>query len=378
MNRPERRSNKGATGGVARRLGVAAVALLGLACGGPSEEGFVIGANEVRQETVVTTASIVRIAGHVDGDVVAAGEHVEVSGRIDGNLFVAAKRVEIEVGGVVEGTVQCACERIDVRGEIGGNAYVAAQTAVVSATGHVHGDALVTAADARIDGRIGRDLLARTQDLVVAGHVERDVVGEAARLGVSAPARIGGDVRVEVSNLEESRISNAAVVLGVTQVDEAPDVSKYAHGGWWALQVLQLLAAFVVGLVLARLYPPLFTAPVSRGRRMLADLGLGLLLLVATPIAAVVLVCTIIGLPLGLIGLVTWMVAVYLAGIVVAGRLGNALVRRHLTTSALGLLVGLLVLGILGELPWIGPVVAVFVIIVGFAIAVDVARERLV
>lgn len=86
-----------------------------------------------------------------------------------------------------------------------------------------------------------------------------------------------------------------------------------------------------------------------------SSLGWGALLLFATPIAAIIVCCTVIGLPLGIIGLVLYGIAIYLSQIPVALCIGRLIIGRFREVESKGIMVGAMATGlaILTLLMWI-------------------------
>ena len=112
---------------------------------------------------------------------------------------------------------------------------------------------------------------------------------------------------------------------------------------------------------------------------ILACLGWGALIFFVTPIAAVLVMFTVIGVPLGLISLVTWAILVYLAQIPVAITIGWLILSRRRDISSKGLMVGALALGLLilyliNWIPIAGWIINLFVVFFGLGSLVTVFR----
>ena len=102
----------------------------------------------------------------------------------------------------------------------------------------------------------------------------------------------------------------------------------------------------------------------------LSSLGWGALILVATPIAAIIVCCTVIGLPAGIISLVLYGIAIYLSQIPVALCIGRLIIGRFREVESKGIMVGTLatglaILAILGCIPIIGFIVGLATAIFG-------------
>jgi hypothetical protein len=90
---------------------------------------------------------------------------------------------------------------------------------------------------------------------------------------------------------------------------------------------------------------------------------------------------TLVGLPLALLGAFAYVSALYAAGILVAARLGAALLEPETEGArafGLALLLGLMVLAVGASLPFFGPVVRLLVALGGLGMLAQQLRERFV
>jgi hypothetical protein len=104
----------------------------------------------------------------------------------------------------------------------------------------------------------------------------------------------------------------------------------------------------------------------------------GLVVLVAVPVGAVLAAFTLVGLPVGLFVLALWLAGLYVAFLVVAALVGRSLLQRPggpPPAFAPLLLVGLVALTVTVNLPYVGGVVRLAVILVGLGLAVTQARR---
>ena len=106
-------------------------------------------------------------------------------------------------------------------------------------------------------------------------------------------------------------------------------------------------------------------------------MGIGFLTLVATPVAAVLVMVTVIGLPIGLLGLLCWLAGLYFAVLVVAAFAGQALLKKpfdRLGSFAAALLVGLLLWVVLTSVPFLGALVRFFAVLLGLGVIANHVR----
>jgi len=309
---------------------------------------------ETVDDTVVAFGESITVDGTVTGDLLAFARQVTVRGTVKGNLISFAQRVEVE--GIVEGSVFGFAQSLATRGQVAHNFYAFAQTADAAPNSRIAENAIVFAAESNIEGTIGKDAYIR-----------------AASIRVSAPARINGSLIGRAARPENVHIDPGAVIAGKTDVQgPRPRPSRYATLSFYVWQTIWLAAAFLTGLLLFWIVPALSRLPLATTRDMLASAGVGFIVLVGIPIAAIIAAVTLIELPLGLIALACWLVAIYFAKIVVAGFVGRSLLEKGDTHApiALILLAGLVPIFIAINLPYVGALVNFLLIILGLGMLV--------
>ena len=138
-----------------------------------SADIFLIREGEVVDESLYVAASVVRIAGTIQGDlVVMATDHLEVSGRVQGDVIGFATTADIT--GVVTGSVRLAGADLKVAGDVGLDVVGVGRDVYLG--GSVAGDTLVWSRSLIAGGEVGHDMGGRTLGrTIIAGRVGRDV-----------------------------------------------------------------------------------------------------------------------------------------------------------------------------------------------------------
>lgn len=331
------------------------------------------------------------IRGPVDDDVYAAGNDVVISGDVTGDVFAAARNVRLS--GSTGHSLFAAAQRITISGTVGHSARVAGQDVVV--TGTVTQDLLGAGQSVTIEpeGRVGRDVWAGGQDLNVAGTVDRDIRGGAAALTISGTvgrnvevdadtivvadgARIEGDLVYTSRN--EADVEPGAVINGRTVRNEPraePDDDNPVLDAVFGF-LRSVAGAFVLGLILLWLWPNLLPVMARTMRSApLPSVGVGFAGLIGVPVAALLIL--IPALILGAFGsLPVLLLAAYgfllmLAKAAVGYLVGRMILERNRdpvapagfgdALKALG--VGVVLLTLIGLVPFIGG-------LVGFLVAI--------
>ncbi len=214
------------------------------------------------------------------------------------------------------------------------------------------GDVVIFDGPATIDGSVNGVVVALNGDIRVTGTVQEDVVALNGRAVIESGARVGGDV---VSS-KSPTVAPGATVGGETRTVRS---SFRAFGiflwiAWW---IAVTVSVVVLGVLLLALAPAMMAASnaVARDEAGRA-VGWGLLVGVGLPVASVAVLFTLVGIPLGLLGLLS-LALLYSMGYVVAGlALGRAIVKEP-RSRYLALLAGLGILRVMGLIPAVGGLV---------------------
>ena len=324
------------------------------------------------------SGQIVQIDGTVDGTAFSAGQEIRINGTVTGDLFVAGRNITIK--GKVLGNVYCAAQYITVAGQVGGDIFSAGQDVIIAKEAAIQRD--LSAAGRRIDyaGQVGRQFLAAGQDIYINGHTGDDVRLSAERLELLDNALIGGNLFYQSPN--EAFISSGAKVSGTTdwkkteQKQQAPVKKGY---GIDFLGLLWGLAASLLIWFLVAIWRPRFWTQTRQqiGHQPLKTLGIGALALIVTPILAIFLLFTVVGLPLGIILALTYGVILYLAKIIAAVFIGYAIAERfawpHIHKGVWLVLLGLTLIALLTKIPVLGFLFWLLVIFAGLGSVILVA-----
>lgn len=312
--------------------------------------------------------------GQVRGDLAAAGGNVLVSGPVSEDI--AAAGGSITILGNAGGDMRVAGGNIIVNGQVGGDLAVAGGQVQVSGAG-VGGDVLWGGGVLRIDAPVAGNLELAGGNVFINAPVRGNVHFTGEKLTLGSNAVIDGNLTY--SSPKEAEVLNGAVVKGTTSYEPRPSVRAFTKTGVLAvlsslflLKFIMLFAsALVLGLVFKRYSATLVHTVVSQP---LLELGRGFVMFAALPAASVVLLMTVIGVPLGALGLIVFGALILFASIASPIVLGS-IVRRWISKSTehdirwTTILLGAALFTLLNAIPFVGWI-AKFVILLMTAGAV--------
>jgi hypothetical protein len=223
-----------------------------------------------------------------------------------------------------------------------------------------------------IDGTVDGSVVAFNGDILVRGDVDDTVVAFNGRAVVERGATVGGDV---VSQ-DRPRVAEGARVDGDI---ERVNFSNWFRSlgwvlwlGWWLAVTVSL---FVFGVLLLALVPRIFPPILEVARtRVGPSILWGLIVAIGLPIACGIVMVTIVGIPLGLIGLLS-LALLYSLGFVVASFVLGRRLLAEPRSVYLAFFVGLVILRVIGIIPVLGGLVTLAAVVYGVG-ALTIAAWR--
>jgi hypothetical protein len=144
--------------------------------------------------------------------------------------------------------------------------------------------------------------------------------------------------------------------------------NHFTRPKFYFYQAVWLAAAMLVGWLGLILFPGFFQASAHAVGSGWRSFGFGLGVLAGVPVAAFLIAITLVGFPVSLMLFAFYLTAIYLAKIWVGAFLGQKLLKPTEANKSdwlLGLLVGLLILTVIGFIPYLGGLVGFVVVCVG-------------
>jgi Putative zinc-finger len=327
---------------------------------------IIVPASETVDDTLLAAGKTVRVEGIINGDLLVFGQNVEVSGTVKGDLVSFAKRAV--VSGSVEGHIFSCAQSLDLDGQVGQSIYGWAQSLRVGNRSRVGNGIVVGSGDFLLEGEVKRSVTIFSSVADVSGNIGRELTMAGGSLRLTDTARVGGNLTARVRHLQDVHIADSTVISGKRDIQVRVRKSQFVRPRFYLHQALWLGGAMLVGWLGLLLFPVFFRATTEAVGSGWLSLGLGVGILAGVPVAMVVIGITLVGLPISLMLLAVYLTGIYLAKIWVGAYLGRILLRPSGATKrdwVLGLLVGLLILSVIGFVPYLGGLVRLGVVCLG-------------
>ena len=286
------------------------------------------------------------VNGHVKGDIIAGAQHVTVNGPVDGNVRVW-------------------CQVLALHSTVAKNVMAWAQTMEMDETSIVGGTMTLLSGTSEISGHVSGDLLALFGDLDINGTLGHDATIRGDRLTIGPGAEIKGETKF--TGRRDPTISPTAKLASPIRITIPSRRPDYTRVGYYWNRVLLWGASFLFGLALLLIAPVFFFDVVQTSKRVGSSIGFGALFLIATPIAALIVCATIVGLGVGIVALLLYAIAVYSAHVFMGAWLGEKLLGAGVGMGpAIGrLALGLAILSVLRMIPFAGGLIGALVVVWG-------------
>ncbi len=332
--------------------------------------------DEVVEGNLYAVGASLTIEGKVTGDVICAGQSININGDVAGDVICAGQ--SININGKIGGNLRVAGNSINFNGQAARNGIIIGATIVTAASSTIGWDLLILGNVFELRGDVGRDLYGGAGKVNVAGQIGKDIDlnfgsqnNYANPLTIAGTAKVNGQVKYKSD--KNAAIDSNAVINGETIHNfptAAAKKSDLADLGWWWGKLISIFSAWVLGLVLISFWREQI---IKITDLMLIkagpSFGWGILALLLTPLIAIILLITIIGIPLSLILITLWLIALYVSKILVGILIGRSVLNNYWPKKKdsliLAMIIGIAIAYLIFALPLIGWLIALLAVLYG-------------
>ena len=320
--------------------------------------GGEISINEPIEGDLIITGGSISVDANTK-DIIAAGGQIELDGNAED--IIAA-------GGV-----------IDVNGNVSGDLIVAGGQISISENTVIERDVLISGGQLTVDGHVLGDLEANGGIITINNIIEGNATIVAQEVVLGDNAMVKGNLIVPLdADIDPSKVEGTVIFRQMAQPEITPTMKLISFVlGKLAL----LLTLFGVGVLLLSLQGEFLQKTENTLAKDYWQLFLlGFALLVAIPIAAIILIITLIGIPLGLILFGVYVLSILVSQVVLSYYLGELIVERifkiKVTSLYIQLLIGVLVFILVTSIPIAGGILGFFMLLLGMGASYKVLFSK--
>lgn len=340
---------------------------------------------EVVQGDLYAVGGTVSVSGTVAGDALIAGGTILVSGKVQQDIATAGGTINIS--GTVGDDVRVVGGTVTIGGKISGDLVVAGGQVHILSDASIDGDVVVFGGSVVIEGRVGGTVRSKGGEVTINGNLNSRAEVTAGKVTVGDYATIAGNL--EYTSPNEATISGDAKIHGerIFHKREIPQQQKNTFNriiaglfGAWTL--VKFLMLFVAGLVFVLVFRTIVPEVVKNGfSNFWQGLGRGFVVFVVLPSAAFVAMVTVIGIPLGVLLLLIYIMSLIAASVysvLFTGAWVEHLMRGNsdILITWKTALIGTVVWTLVGLIPIVGGFVKCILLLFALGRIAQVWRER--
>lgn len=327
-----------------------------------------VGKDEVVEGNLYAAGSSITVDGTVTGDVICGAQTVSINGKVEGDVICGAQTININ--GPVNGNVRVAGNTININSDVARNVMAFGASIIVSNNASIGWGMLTAGATGEIRGSIGRNLHGALASAVIAGEIGGDVKlqiddrakkdkKDSSNLNIADSAIIGGGVSYTAAN--EAKVASGASIVGeVTHNLPKIKTSKEDLRALWGIaKIYSIFSALIIGLVIISLWRDEVKKMIDLMlKKTGSSIGWGAVIMFLTPIIAILLLITLIGIPLAGLLMLAWIIALWTSKIFVGILIGRNILEKIWTkqknSMMWAMIIGITVTQIIFSVPIIG------------------------
>jgi cytoskeletal protein CcmA (bactofilin family) len=328
-------------------------------------------------DDVFRAGSEVRADGPVRGSFYATGGDIDLAYPVAKDAYLAGG--DIRVHAPVGGNLGMAGGDLALETSVGGKARLIGGQISVGPQAAVAGSLELDGGQVTMRGKAAQNMTVRAGAVIIDGEIDGDVKIEAREITLRPGALIKGSLTY--TSRHEMNLDTGAQVQGAVVHESGPG-GGYSRGARSRnlsdISVYWLVVLLASGTVFMLAFPAFVEgAQAELASRGWEYLGVGLAVLLATPVLAVIFAITIIGIPVAVVLVVMFLLLMFLGYVVSAIFIGACLLRAAHRERETGvgwrigaLAIALIALALLRLVPVAGGLVLFLVLVFGIGCCV--------
>lgn len=334
------------------------------------EKGY-LPKDRVVDDDFIAVSESVDVGGTVNGDVIMTGGSVNFSGKSSGDLLSAGGNVRLR--GQNDGNIRAAGGNVFIEGSVGKNVTAAGGNLSLGEGSTILGNAYLAGGMVEIGGKIEKNLKVAGGSVILAGEVRGNVEIMSEQITTRPDAKIGGNLTYYSNNdlnIDKSVVAGEIIRKNIPIQNRKDE----AFGAFMGAKLIGFFGILVLAYVLYRMFPRNAKNVLSLlfEKETWKMMAIGILALILIPISIILLMITLIGMPLALILIFSFVASMLISKAIASISLGFAINRRfkarEFTESFpwVDFILGYLILEVLMLIPFLGQLVAFLIFLWAF------------
>lgn len=314
-------------------------------------------------------------AGSVTGDVIAGGGTITISGAVSGDVIAGGGTITVLSS--IADDVRVAGGTIVIQGPVGGDVIAGGGQITISGPG-VTGDIALGGGTVRIDAPVGGSARVGGGKMYINAPIAGDIMVQADEVVLGSKAVINGTLTYKATKeltKEEGAIVNGTITFEPRTKQNVPKATLVGIFSLWVIG--KFLALFICSLIIGlsfKRYGKEIAAKATE--KPLMELGRGLLVLAALPILSLLAFITVIGIPFGILGLISF-IALLIFSWLVSPIIVGSVIQQYFSKNTQEMswktiLLGAFVYSVLGIIPFIGWLAQILIMFIALGVVVSV------
>ncbi len=343
----------------------------------PKLQKIVLENNEVVNKDYFAAGDEVLASGTVNGDAYIAGANVIVDGQINGDLLVAGGNVNVR--GNVSGDVRIIGGQVTISGKIKGNVSAVYGNLLITDNAVLGGSVAAAGGNLEVYAPITKGLTLAGGSVTLGNLIGGDINAWIGNISLLGSAKVTGDINYWSS--EQGDFAQTASISGQISRHDIPKTNQdknQVNDNKRSIGIYGIITSAIVGSVILK-FAPNFSQKIVNNLKIKPGKNFlwGIAYLMLIPFFVLILFISILAIPLSMIIGALFVITLYISKIFGALYLGSmvfkTLNKDNQTYQAL--FVGLLIIGLLGLIPFVGAIVGFIVFAIGLGGLLNTKRE---
>ena len=335
-------------------------------------------------DNLYVAGSDMNVAGEVKGDFFGAGGTIIISGPIGGDLMSVGGTLSL--AGTVSGDVRVAGGTVILSNTIGGELLAGGGTVNITSGSVVAGDTTIGGGVVNYDGTAEKNLTISGNKVHINGIVHGNVSVHAEEITLGPKTLIDGNFEYyapKEMTPEKDAVIKGTVNFHKTEAPEKSDSVKLVFGFIgiaWLIKSLMILTAALIALYFFTSHTTSIIAESSS--HFWKEAGRGFIVLIVVPVAIIISFVTIIGVPIGILALLFYVLLIIISSIIApllfARLLMNYVFKKENTELNWWIaILAVIVFGLVSFIPVVGWIICFFIFLASFGTVTEHIRKKL-